>query len=521
MRAGTWRELVFVGILLCVFPAKRSEAVNPEKLFMPGELSAAHQKLEEQCSNCHDRSNRGRERQLCLDCHKPIAADLSAHRGFHGHLQAIESSQCRACHVEHQGRTADIVKLSREQFNHDSTDFPLHGAHLNLTCSSCHQPGKAFRDASHECAVCHKAQEPHEGKLGRDCAACHDTKVWQHVTFDHDKTSFPLHDKHQSVRCVECHFGNRYKGTPSQCVSCHAPDDVHRGERGPKCASCHSTSGWKSSRFDHAKETGFALEGAHSHLDCQDCHRSGNLQDKLPKECIGCHQGQDVHAGRMGTDCARCHKTQEWRTTTFDHTRDGGWALAGKHVTLDCHACHTAALGPRKLPTDCVSCHRASDVHGSRLGTACDECHLPESWKSVVNFDHDLTKFPLLGLHVAVPCEQCHTGRTFRITNPTCAGCHKDSDVHKGSLGKECAQCHSPNSWRMWEFDHGKQTGFALAGAHSKLGCAACHKQPAAQVKLDRECVSCHSQDDVHLGQYGGQCQKCHSTLSFKGARRR
>jgi hypothetical protein len=25
----------------------------------------------------------------------------------------------------------------------------------------------------------------------------------------------------------------------------------------------------------------------------------------------------------------------------------------------------------------------------------------------------------------------------------------------------------------------------------------------------------------VHLGQYGGQCQKCHSTLSFKGARRR
>jgi hypothetical protein len=155
------------------------------------------------------------------------------------------------------------------------------------------------------------------------------------------------------------------------------------------------------------------------------------------------------------------------------------------------------------------------------LGTACEDCHLPEGWKSVVNFDHDLTKFPLLGLHVAVPCEQCHTGQTFRIANPTCNECHKQSDVHKGSLGKECQQCHSPNGWRLWEFDHGKQTGFALAGAHAKLSCAACHKQPAAQVKLDHECVSCHSQDDVHLGQYGGQCQKCHSTLTFKGARLR
>jgi hypothetical protein len=25
----------------------------------------------------------------------------------------------------------------------------------------------------------------------------------------------------------------------------------------------------------------------------------------------------------------------------------------------------------------------------------------------------------------------------------------------------------------------------------------------------------------VHLGQFGGQCQKCHGTVSFKGARPR
>jgi hypothetical protein len=70
----------------------------------------------------------------------------------------------------------------------------------------------------------------------------------------------------------------------------------------------------------------------------------------------------------------------------------------------------------------------------------------------------------------------------------------------------------------LWEFDHGKETGFALTGAHSKLVCAGCHKQPADEVKLNPTCLSCHEQDDVHLGQYGRQCQRCHSTITFKGA---
>ena len=94
-----------------------------------------------------------------------------------------------------------------------------------------------------------------------------------------------------------------------------------------------------------------------------------------------------------------------------------------------------------------------------------------------------------------------------------------EDDVHKGGLGKECARCHSPNGWRIWDFDHGKETGFPLAGAHSKVACEGCHKQPPGQVKLDTQCVSCHAQDDIHLGQYGRQCQRCHSTVTFKGAR--
>ena len=158
-------------------------------------------------------------------------------------------------------------------------------------------------------------------------------------------------------------------------------------------------------------------------------------------------------------------------------------------------------------------------MHAGHLGKKCDECHTPTGWRSSVSFDHDLTKFPLVGLHVTVPCEQCHLTRQYRDVGHECIDCHKKDDVHKGNLGKDCARCHSPNAWKMWEFDHAKETGFALSGAHGKLACEACHRRPPDEVKLKKDCLSCHEKDDVHLGQYGRQCDRCHSTVTWKGAR--
>lgn len=521
MREGAGYAVWGLMIVICVLASRTAEAVNPETLLMPGKLTAGHAQLEEQCTNCHDRSNRARQPQLCLACHKDIAADVRSARGYHGRLEGTASLQCRACHSEHLGREADIVKFSREQFHHERTDFPLQGAHEAVTCDNCHQKGKKFSEAPADCYSCHRQQEPHDGHLGKHCDSCHDSIAWRQIHFNHDVTAFPLQDKHKNVACFACHFGNRYKDTPRQCVSCHAPDDVHRGERGPKCGDCHTTASWKTAKFDHAKETGFALEGSHARIDCADCHRSGRLQDPIPKDCHGCHRGEDVHASRLGERCGTCHGNENWKPSTFDHTRDTKWPLQGRHAKVDCHACHTAVVATQHLQTECIACHRATDVHSGKLGTDCSTCHTPDGWRSSVVFDHDLTQFPLVGLHVVVPCEQCHITRAYKTASVDCNACHQRDDVHKGSLGKDCARCHSPNGWRIWEFDHGKQTGFALTGAHGKLACAGCHKQPANEVKLDSSCAYCHASDDVHLGQYGRQCQRCHSTLTFKGARAR
>jgi hypothetical protein len=80
---------------------------------MPGKLTTAHAKFEEDCTNCHDRSNRARQPQLCLACHKDIAADVGAKRGFHGRLTGASTAlQCRACHSEHLGRDASSAGIN-------------------------------------------------------------------------------------------------------------------------------------------------------------------------------------------------------------------------------------------------------------------------------------------------------------------------------------------------------------------------------------------------------------------------
>ena len=158
MWGGRCRLLLIPGLLCALVAAREADAVNPETLLMPGKLTAAHAKFEEECAKCHDRSDRSRQTGLCLDCHKETATDVRQHRGFHGRLTGIDSTECRACHSEHLGRNGDIVKFSREQFNHDQTDYPLKGAHVSVPCASCHVSCQPYRKAPSDCLGCHKKE---------------------------------------------------------------------------------------------------------------------------------------------------------------------------------------------------------------------------------------------------------------------------------------------------------------------------------------------------------------------------
>jgi len=511
-------RLVAATLALTCGWAVTASATQIERLLMPGEVAKAHAKWEDECSKCHDRTNKDRQTALCIDCHKDIGADLAKKRGFHGHALK-PGAACTACHTEHKGRAADIVRFDRESFEHTVTGFKLDGRHTTTPCDACHVAGKKFREVLTTCFDCHQKQDIHQGKLGKDCQNCHNTTSFAKTDFDHSKTHFPLKGAHARTACADCHRDPSFKNTPLECVACHARDDAHKGTRGPKCGDCHNTEKWKQSQFDHEKVGHFALNGAHAKITCDACHRSGDLKAKVPDKCAGCHAADDRHGGRFGDDCAQCHNEQKWKDAKYDHEAKAHFALKGKHATIDCHACHTAKVGgPSKLPKDCIGCHKTDDVHHGSMGTQCVSCHVETGWKDKVRFDHDMTRFPLVGLHASVACEECHANRVFRNTARDCFSCHKADDVHKGNLGKECATCHNPNGWKFWQFDHGKATKFALEGAHAKLDCERCHVKPADEVKLSRDCASCHARDDVHQGGFGHDCSRCHGSVTWRGA---
>jgi hypothetical protein len=498
----------------------RGEAVQVgiETLVMPGPVIEGHVELEKECSNCHAFFSKETQRSLCLDCHEDIAADITATKGFHGQFLPAREAECKTCHGDHLGREADVTGLDEETFDHSLTDFELRGVHRSQSCTSCHEEDEKFRDTSNTCVACHEEDEPHRGNLGEQCSDCHNESRWTEVDFDHDQeTDFHITGKHTELVCGDCHRNQIYENTPMACVECHRVDDVHVGRNGTDCADCHVTAGWADLKFDHFDETGFALADGHSGLVCEACHESGDVKDPdLEPECYACHRGDDEHQGRNGTDCAACHQPTQWEDSRFDHAAETEFVLQGKHAELTCSACHKDAVETQEMETGCVSCHAGNDPHETQLGTSCNDCHNEQGWGVQVRFDHDLTSFPLIGLHATVPCEECHTTQAFQDTSAACVDCHKTDDNHDGALGEDCGLCHNSNDWGIWVFNHDVQTDFSLDGAHAGLACENCHDRPAKRaVALPTACGSCHRRDDVHEGQFGNDCGRCHTTESF------
>ncbi|TNF35661.1 MAG: cytochrome C [Gammaproteobacteria bacterium] len=486
-----------------------------EKLIMPGPVIQGHAKYEQECDKCHQLMSKEEQNRLCLDCHDLIDKDMKTGKGYHGKAKGMKQAPCKSCHIEHKGRDADIVKLDDRLFPHHMTDFSLEGAHKTVNCNRCHQPDKKHREAQGECYLCHK-DNPHDGKLGNRCSQCHSQVSWNVMDFDHDKTKFKLTGRHQDTACNSCHINNQYKDTPKTCFSCHSVDDVHHGKNGRECAKCHNTNGWKKLSFNHDKDTKFKLLGRHKSVSCASCHPKDPYKFKIEDSCVSCHKADDRHRGQYGKDCQSCHGFDRWDRIVFNHDRDTRYRLQGKHKEAKCVACHKANIKD-KVSTKCLDCHKFDDAHGGKINQKCDTCHSAESWHTSIVFDHDLSGFPLIGLHTIAACDDCHLTRHYKDTSRACNACHNKDDVHKLRLGPQCGDCHNPNAWGVWRFDHDRETRFRLDGAHKKIHCYDCHQEPAKNgIKLGQSCGYCHGRDDPHNNQFGQMCEQCHDTRSFR-----
>jgi hypothetical protein len=332
------------------------------------------------------------------------------------------------------------------------------------------------------------------------------------------------------------------------------------------------------------------LARPHSNLEglekCNKCHQEEKgLAARL---CLDCHtelaarvsKGAGFH-GHMKSEerqaCQTCHPDHrgldfsmiEWERgrDAFEHQRTG-WPLKGAHAKRPCNDCHqrpfivdasirrmldkhpkaTTYLG---LSERCDSCH--FDEHRGQLGRDCAKCHDEKTWKPQPGFDHQKTAFVLQGKHKEVPCGKCHPNLTEEklianavprpraatfmemkpIEHKTCESCH--SDPHKGTLGRDCASCHSEVGWKIVRIDKGRDTSFhdktryPLRGGHVGVPCHSCHGpfpgQPAKFKGLAfGACTDCHQ--DAHLGQLKAvalgkpmACDTCHSVAGFTPVR--
>lgn len=457
--------------------------------FSPGDLSEAHKHLEgmSNCASCHEAGNRVPDVK-CLDCHTEISTLINRSRGYHASAD-VQSKTCIDCHSEHHGRGFNSVRVDEEEFDHELTGYELEGEHGRIDCRECHQP----------------------------------TNI---ANADLRKRS------------------ETYLGLGSTCLSCHT--DYHQGTLGSNCADCHNIESFRPApKFDH-EDSDYPLRGAHTQVDCIECHQKTTRFNQEFQEftglahnqCLDCHK--DEHEGKFGSNCLECHTINSWSqlksNAAFDHNLTD-FPLEGRHVNVECAECHTSGRYATPLQhARCDDCH--DDYHRGNfgqkgLGKDCAECHNVNqafTWTSYSLGEHNESEWPLEGAHMATPCYSCHKPEensrwSFAMEDTRCVSCH--DNVHEGFISdayypnQACEVCHTPDQWESVRFDH-DETGWSLEGAHEVVDCKACHWVTEGGVEHQEfqgrstDCASCHT--NPHGNQFEKEgvtdCLRCHSLLN-------
>ena len=324
-------------------------------------------------------------------------------------------------------------------------------------------------------------------------------------------------------------------GAMSACflASSPAPDkkvkpEEWRESRGPvvphdtfpsDCTLCHAKGSWHEIRkdfvYDHEKETGTPLHGAHAQAQCLRCHNDRGAVAQFSKRgCAGCHD--DIHRGRLGGQCTSCHSENNWNPTGIyaAHARTR-FPLTGSHIGVACFRCHPAAESGQFLGADprCEACHRNEALQAKvsangqthtdlNLLTGCQQCHTPTSWQNAT-FNHANI--------VAGTCINCHLAQATLANN---------ANTNHAAFGTNCTTCHTT---RSWSFFH--RTSFPMNHRGVNGVCAKCHFDLTTPRMFD--CIICHEGtssvnkakvDQIHLGKvrgytYGNDaCYRCHPT---------
>lgn len=414
------------------------------------------------CATCHSSANPAvvaaiaAKDTACGSCHPGISA-TQGHRDQHqarpsltnadgtgnyayytGTLSGAKTSDCAMCHASnivdaHLGVSNGATSIPAQK---DSSGAPL-------TCATCHAsvaPAVIAAIANHVTA----------------CDACH--TVHGPIGAVHTSTFVDA----PAVPCAACHAKRLDDAhalasatTPSGvvlngCALCHGYFEGARGARvqsaistsnDTRCSACHDAIHADTSA---AHTTTATAIGA---MQCGDCHDTAGAGVSVTT----------VHAGATLGACKVCHENS---ARVPDITAK----------TPACTSCHTVA-----------AIHAAAPAKHSSTSTECAGagCHAIADVTAL----HAAASTTVAGASYTA-CRVCHRpGLT--LTTSACSNCHPGhgdlTAKHTATVSSGCVACH--------------ETGDVRA-VHTKLGCGACHANPARIGDIrtrTAECVSCHA----------------------------
>ncbi len=510
----------------------------------PGELSKVHTHLEgiSNCTKCHV-LGKNVSNQKCLECHTELKTRIEAKKGYHASIE-IKGKECVTCHSDHHGLNFQIIRFTKEKFNHNLTGFSLTGAHAKKLCIDCHKPDHiadqkikkkkfTYLGLNPACLPCHT--DYHQQTLSATCTECHDFEAFKPAKkFDHARAKFQLTGRHKAVTCIQCHKSTTKNGQKYQefkglkfdnCTPCHT--DVHNNKFGQNRTQCHNGESFSViikgvQGFDHNK-TNFKLEGKHQKVDCKSCHKTKFTNVLKHTRCTDCHA--DYHKTEfakqgISPDCSQCHTVNGFQEFNFsiEQHNAGAFQLKGAHLATPCFACHKKETAKsdtawhfKNIGKRCSDCHK--DIHQTFISEKfypnadCESCHNENKWNSI-SFDHKKTNFELSGAHAKGTCRDCHFKKEngallqqFKGLPTTCEACHKD--IHhrqfESNGATDCSRCHDIQLFKpASKFDHSK-TLFPLDGKHKNVACVNCHKiKQENEIAFilykikDFKCENCH-----------------------------
>ena len=252
--------------------------------------------------------------------------------------------------------------------------------------------------------------------------------------------------------------------------------------------------------------------------------------------------------GALAIPCENCHTATAWRpikaVPEFDHNKTK-YPLRGMHEKVQCTQCHVKPVFT-DVGKNCQDCH--TDIHQRQMGTNCADCHTVQGWKiAVQQVKEHQNRFPLLGAHAAVQCEDCHKGAAvgqFQGLSTACISCHQKDLQQTQTMGgtvpnhiaaqfpTTCETCHNFDSWLGASVNHAAPPiNFPLTNGHANVSCESCHVGGNYNLQIvatDCGHAGCHlttwqqTTNPAHTAAPTvfpiATCSNCHNTVSWQNA---